>query len=220
MNNKLIVALDVDSFDKAKKLINKLSPYVNIFKVGSELFVSAGPGIIEYINKKRKKVFLDLKFFDIPNTVAKATLAAARHNVFMLTLHVSGGSDMLKKAKKALKDKNKMPLLLGVTVLTSKEVKSRREIIKLAHLAKKESLDGIVCSARETTSVKKACGKNFIVVNPGIRPSWAKEDDQKRITTPKEAVENGADFIVIGRPITEAKNPALAAKRILKELEG
>lgn len=214
MKNKLIIALDVNSFDKAKKLVDKLSPYVNIFKVGNELFTSCGPEIINYINKKRKKAFLDLKFFDIPNTVEKATLAAARHKIFMLTLHITGGFDMLKKAKNALKGK-KRPLLIGVTVLTSKKGKNTaKEVIKLARIAKKAKLDGVVCSAKETKRVKKACGKKFIVVNPGIRPSWAKVDDQKRVTTPEQAIKDGVDFIVIGRPITKTKNPVSAIKKI------
>lgn len=220
MRNKLIVALDVNSFDKAKKLIDKLSPYINIFKVGSELFTSCGPQIINYINKKGKKAFLDLKFFDIPNTVQKATLAAAEHRVFMTTLHITGGFDMLKKAANALKGKKKRPLLVGVTVLTSKAGKNiAKEVTKLALIAKKAGLDGIVCSAKETRRVKKACGKKFIAVNPGIRPLWAARGDQKRITTPEKAIENGADFIVIGRPITKARDPVSAAKKILEGLK-
>ncbi|MGB2705390.1 MAG: orotidine-5'-phosphate decarboxylase [Candidatus Omnitrophota bacterium] len=220
MKAKLIVALDVDSFDKARRLVDKLSPYVNIFKVGSELFTACGPKIINYVNKKRKKVFLDLKFHDIPNTVGKATVAAAKHKVFMLTLHAAGGFDMLKKAANALKGRRKRPLLVGVTVLTSKADKDvKKEVLKLAKITKKAGLNGIVCSAKETRYVKKACGKEFIAVNPGIRPAWTrKEDDQKRVATPKEAIKNGADFIVIGRPITKAKNPAFATKKILEEL--
>lgn len=218
MYKKLIVALDVDSFDKAKKLIDKLAPYVSVFKVGSELFTSCGPKIIDYINKKRKKVFLDLKFYDIPNTVKRATLAAAKHRVFMLTLHTSGGFDMLKEASGALKGKKQKPLLVGVTVLTSKKARGSSEVVKLARLAKKSGLDGVVCSAKETRQVKKACGKDFIVVNPGIRPAWAEKQDQKRVATPEEAIRNGADFIVIGRPITEAKDPVEATKKILAEI--
>ena len=218
MKNKLIIALDVNSFEKAKKLVDKLAPYVSIFKVGNELFTSCGPKIINYINKKRKKTFLDLKFFDIPNTVKKAVLAATKHNVFMLTLHTTGGPDMLKKVVGSLKSKKK-PLLIGVTILTSKnDKKAPKKVVKLARVAKVAGLSGIVCSAKETKKVKKVFGKRFLVINPGIRPSWAGKDDQKRVTTPSEAIRNGADFIVIGRPITQAKNVTLAAKRILKEL--
>lgn len=219
MKNRLIIALDVNSFDKAKKLVDKLVPYADIFKVGAELFTASGPKIIDYINRKRKKVFLDLKFFDIPNTARRATIAAAKQKVFMLTLHVVGGFNMLKEAQSALRDKKRRPFLIGVTVLTSKATKSAtKEVLKLARLAKRAGLDGVVCSADETNEVKEACGKKFLVVNPGIRPLWAKRDDQKRIVTPEEAIKNGVDFIVVGRPITRAKNPALAAKKILEEL--
>jgi orotidine-5'-phosphate decarboxylase len=236
MNNKIIIALDVNSFEKAKELVDALSPNIDIFKVGSELFTSTGPEIIDYINKRQKKVFLDLKFFDIPTTVKKAVLAAAKHNVFMLTLHVTGGADMLKEASGAVKGKGKRPLLVGVTLLTSKADKnSAEEVTRLARIAQDAGLDGIVCSARETKEIKNIFGEKLLVINPGIRPSWAqkdlsseahllrdstlaKEDDQKRVATPSEAIKSGADFIVIGRPITQAEDPASAAKKILKEL--
>lgn len=220
MKNKLIVALDVNSFEKAKKLIDKLSPHVNVFKVGNELFVNSGPKIINYINKKRKKVFLDLKFFDIPNTIRRAVLSAARLNVFMLTLHISGGSEMLKEAVSAVKGKKRKPLLVGVSVLTSTAGKNAgKEVVKLAKIAKAAGLDGVVCSAKETRQVKKACGKKIIVVNPGIRPIWAARGDQKRVTTPNAAIENGANFIVVGRPITQADDPKVAVRDILKEMK-
>jgi len=231
MKDKLIVALDVDSFEKAGRLIDILSPYVNIFKVGSQLFVNSGPSIVEYINRKKKKVFLDLKFYDIPNTVEKACIEASRHKVFMLTIHSEGGPDMLKRAVRCMKKRKKRPLLVGVTVLTSKEDKdAKQKVLELAKVSKKAGLNGIVCSSRETWLVKKTCGKNFIVVNPGIRPKWYGKDDlsseakhgrylakedQKRVATPEEALKNGADFIVIGRPITEAQDPAMAVERIL-----
>ena len=187
--------------------------------MGNELFTSSGPRVIDYIRRKKKKVFLDLKFFDIPNTVEKAVLAAARHDVFMLTLHISGGPDMMKRASRTLKGKNKRPLLVGVTVLTSSAGKAaEKNVIRLARTAKTAGLDGVVCSAKETGRVKRVCGSRFIVVNPGIRPVWAKRDDQKRVATPREAIENGADFIVVGRPITQTKDPALAAKKILKQI--
>ena len=219
MQNKLIVALDVDSLDKAKHLVDVLSPSVRIFKVGSQLFVNSGPAIIDYINKKKKKVFLDLKFYDIPNTVEKACIEAARHKVFMLTLHASGGFEMLSKAQSALKRMKKKPLLVGVTVLTSKEDKNAKTtVLELAKLSQKAGLNGVVCSPKETWLVKKVCGTKFIVVNPGIRPTWARAGDQKRFTTPKEAIQAGADFIVVGRPITEAANPSEAAKKILEEI--
>jgi orotidine-5'-phosphate decarboxylase len=220
MKNKLIVALDVDSFEKAKKLIDKLSPYVNIFKVGSELFTNSGPKIIEYINEKQKKTFLDLKFYDIPNTVKRATLAAAKHKVFMMTFHASGGQDMLSEAVNGINGRAVRPLLVAVTVLTSKAERSAlKQVIRLAKITQKAGLDGIVCSANETKRVKKIFGKKFLVINPGIRPKWAQKNDQKRVTSPEEAVKNGADFIVVGRPITEAKNPVSATREILEELK-
>jgi len=176
--------------------------------------------IIDYINKKRKKVFLDLKLYDIPNTVARATLAGAQKNIFMMTLHASGGYDMLNSAYSSLKKIKRKPILLGVTVLTSKKIKhAEKEVIRLATLSKKAGLNGIVCSPKETKRIKKLLGKKFIVVNPGIRPLWAVKNDQARIATPKEALKNGADFIVIGRPITKAKNPIYAIKEIIKELK-
>jgi len=216
MIDKIIVALDVNSFEKAKELVDKLSPHVNIFKVGSQLFVNSGLEIIKYINKKKKKTFLDLKFYDISNTVEKACIEAARHNIFMLTIHAQGGFEMLERAAGGLRGRKKKPLLLGVTVLTSMDDKNaKQKVLELAKLAQKAGLNGIVCSPQETWLVKKVCGKKFIVVNPGIRPDWAGKDDQKRITTPKQALKNGADFIVIGRPITQAKDPVLAVKRIM-----
>ena len=220
MDNRLIVALDVGTFEKAKELVDKLAGHVGIFKVGPELFTGCGPKIIEYINKKKKKVFLDFKFLDIPNTVKKATLQAAQHKVFMLTLHTTGGLHMLREAAGAVKDIKNRPLLVGVTVLTSTEVENTtEEVLKLSKIAHAAGLDGIVCSAKETKHVKEIFGNELLIVNPGIRPEWAAKNDQKRVATPKEAMINGANFIVVGRPITEAKNPAHAAEKILKELK-
>lgn len=220
VKTKLIVALDGNSFDKEISLVDTLSPHVEIFKVGSALFTSCGPKIIQYINEKSRKVFLDFKFLDIPNTVKKATLSAAEHNVFMLTLHITGGLHMLKEAVLAVKGRKNRPLLVGVTVLTSTEVENtREEVLKLAKIAEKAGLDGIVCSAKETRHVKETFESGLLIVNPGIRPRWAEAHDQKRVATPKEAVENGADFIVVGRPITEVADPASAAKKILMELK-
>jgi len=235
MTNKLIVALDVDSYEKAHKLIDFLTPHVDIFKIGSELFIAYGPDIIEHIHRKEKKVFLDLKLFDIPNTVRKAALAAARRKVYMITLHITGGRDMLKEATKAIAGEKDKPLLIGVTVLTSKEGDNvSGEVLKMARVAEKTGLDGIVCSARETKKIKDIFGEKLIVVNPGIRPTWfqknlssetkqqgglPKKDDQKRVATPKEAMRDGANFIVVGRPIIEANDPARAAKKILDELK-
>lgn len=220
MVTKLIVALDVNRFDKAKMLVDKLSTAVDIFKVGSELFTHCGPKIIEYINKKGKKAFPDFKFLDIPNTVKKATLSAAEHKVFMLTLHITGGLHMLKEAAGAVKHKKSRPLLVGVTVLTSQETENTtQEVLKLAKMAYKAGLDGVVCSAKETKHVKELFAGELLVVNPGIRPAWAPKADQKRVMTAREAAANGADYIVVGRPIIEAEDPVLAADKILEELK-
>lgn len=227
MNNKLIVALDVDSLDKAKRLVDMLYPAVKVFKVGNELFTSCGPEAVKMIHKKNAKVFLDLKYHDIPNTVAKAVKRAAEMGVFMLNMHASGGSAMMKAAKHAA-NSNRM-CLLAVTVLTSIDKRSLKDLgirktplnqVKhLALLAKRSGIDGVVCSAQEADAVRKLCGRNFVIVTPGIRPKSADVTDQKRITTPSYAISKGADYIVVGRPITLAKDPLNAAKSILKEIE-
>ena len=221
MKTKLVVALDVDTFEKAKKLVDELAGHVSVFKVGPALFTGCGTKIIEHINEIKEKIFLDFKFLDIPNTVKKATLQAAKHKVFMLTLHTTGGLHMLREAAVAVKDIKNRPLLIGVTVLTSMETENTtEEVLKLAKVAHKAGLDGIVCSAKETKHVKEVFRDELLIVNPGIRPEWAaQDDDQKRVATPKEAAIDGADFIVVGRPITEAKDPVEAAEKILKELK-
>lgn len=231
--DKLIVALDVDSLSAAKELIDKLYPAVKIFKIGSQLFTSAGPAAAEMVKAKGAKVFLDLKFHDIPNTVAGAARAATRLGVFMLNLHVQGGFDMMKQAAlvvRAEADKLKIekPILLGVTVLTSmgekdlKDLEIRKgvksQVTYLAKLAKDAGLDGVVASADEIQPIRWTCGDDFIILTPGIRPEWANKGDQKRTATPKEAVKLGADYIVVGRPILEAKDPRQAAEEIAKEI--
>jgi len=225
MKNRTIVALDVDDLRAAKKLVDELYPFIKIFKIGKELFTSAGPEAIDMVHKKGAKVFLDLKFHDIPNTVAKTIKAACKMRIFMTNIHVSGGSEMMSAAVTAKKRK-KHPMLLGVTVLTSLDkaglsevgVKAspKKQVASLALLAKKNKLDGVVCSAKEIETVRKACGKRFIIVTPGIRTSTNKTQDQKRIATPEYAFTQGADYIVIGRPITQTKDPLLAAKQILE----
>jgi len=220
MDSKLIIALDVDSLAKAKQLITKLYKHVRVFKVGSQLFTACGPEVISYIKKKKCEVFLDLKFFDIPNTVEKAVLAAAAKGVFMVTLHATGGRDMLKRASASLRGKRKRPLLVGVTVLTSKNASGTSgEVLRLAGIAKKCGLDGIVCSPEETEPVKKEYGRKFLVINPGIRPRWAVKNDQKRIATPRGAIRKGCDFLVIGRPVIKARDPVVAVKKILNEMD-
>jgi len=207
----VILALDVDSFAKAKYFVNKLYPQIKIFKVGIQLFTHAGPRIVEYINKKGAQVFLDLKFFDIPHSVAKAVRQAVRLRVKMLTLHILGDQDMLKQALKAAKEEAKRlrvkrPLLIGVTVLTSKETTSS-DVLTLAKIGIECGLDGVVCSAREAALIRREIKKKFLIVTPGIRPEGVSSYDQKRTVTVKEAIKAGSDFLVIGRPILEAKEP-------------
>lgn len=204
IKDKLIVALDVDTLSEAKKFVDKLYPSVKIFKVGSQLFTACGPEAVKMIAQRGAKVFLDLKSHDIPNTVKKAVEAASQLKVFMLTVHLSGGKEMLQAAVSV----PNRPKIVGVTVLTSQsEDNTASKVLELAKLAKDAGLDGVVCSVAETAMIKKALGKDFLVVNPGIRPKDSSSNDQKRVATPKEAIDAGADFIVMGRPILEAKDP-------------
>lgn len=247
MKNKkgqLIVALDVDTFEEARVLVDSLSSVVDIFKVGSQLFTACGPEIVRYIQKQGKKIFLDLKYHDIPNTVSYSTSGAivlssggtlgskiagqmdSSRGLFMLTVHISGGPDMLKAAVKAAKDKAeelnvKKPYIVGVTVLTSEAKTDMTDdiILERARLAKQCGLDGVVASSQEAAAIRREMGDDFIIVTPGIRPSGSASDDQQRISTPREAVKNGSHFLVVGRPIVKAENPLLAAKEILKEIQ-
>ncbi len=233
IKDRLIVALDVPSLKEAEKLVKTLSPAVNIFKVGKELFTSAGPDVVKMIHAKKKKVFLDLKFHDIPNTVGSACEAAAKLGVFMLNVHVSGGRAMLYAAAQSVAKgsrgrKTKAPILLGVTVLTSmteedlKETgvkkKVQDQVRDLAKLAQNCGLDGVVASGQEIELIRKATSPSFIIVTPGVRPLWAAHGDQKRIVTPVQAMQKGAHFIVVGRPITQSTDPCKAARDILEEI--
>jgi orotidine-5'-phosphate decarboxylase len=221
---KLIVALDVDTLKKAKSLVDRLYPAVKIFKIGSQLFTKEGPEAVRMVRKKGAQVFLDLKFHDIPNTVAQAVESARGHGVFILNIHASGGSEMMKAAVLA-RGKNKKPFLLAVTMLTSMD---KRELVnigipgtplvqvkKLAMLAKKCGMDGVVCSGHEIDLVRRSCGRDFIVLTPGIRPPGCSVQDQKRTMTPDVAAKKGADYIVVGRPVTQAKDPLESAKNII-----
>ena len=219
---QLIVALDVDTLDQAQRLLDKLYPEINIFKIGPQLFTAFGPQLIDLLHKKGAQVFLDLKYFDIPNTVALAVAAATRLKVKMLTLHISGGQEMLKAAvgsataqAKALKIPK--PLLIGVTVLTSQTAQSG-EVLALVKQGIACGLDGVVCSAREVVVLRRKIKKNFIVVTPGIRPDNSGKDDQKRIATVSEAIKAGSNFLVIGRPILKAKNPLATVEKLLGDL--
>lgn len=231
---KVIVALDVPTGNEALRLVEELEE-ARIFKVGLELFTAAGPALVEELTRRGKKVFLDLKYHDIPNTVAGAVRSATRHGVAMLTLHTSGGTEMMHRAgqaaaEEASKRGQPRPLLLGVTVLTSlqdadlEEVgissPARVQVLRLARLARRAGLDGVVSSPQEIELIKEDLGKDFLVVTPGIRPAGAQSDDQKRILTPAEAVRRGADYLVIGRPVTASPSPRKALLGILRELAG
>jgi len=213
---KIILALDVDSFSKAKYFVNKLCPKIKIFKVGIQLFTLCGPKIAEFIHKKGAGIFLDLKFFDIPNAVAHAVRCAVRLKVKMLTLHIVGGESMLKAAVEAAKQesrhlKTRRPFLIGVTILTSQEA-CPAEVLRLTKLALGCGLDGVVCSAQEAALLRREIKKKFIIVTPGIRLNREIRDDQKRTATAKQAVKAGSSFLVVGRPIIESPTPLSALK--------
>lgn len=223
--NPLIVALDVETFDEAKALVSKLGDSIEIYKIGSQLFTAYGPQAVREIASVGRKIFLDLKFHDIPNTVANAVESAVALNVFMLTVHTIGGKEMLEAAAHAAKNKSealgvKRPLVVGVTVLTSdaKAVNIRDLVLERARLAFESGLDGVVASPQEAAFIRREFGPDFIIVTPGIRPSDASADDQKRVATPKSAIESGSNFLVVGRPIVKAKDPRQAAQDILREI--
>jgi len=227
VSERLIVALDVDQIEKAEKLVDILIPYVRLFKVGSFLFTAEGPKVLDMVARKGGKVFLDLKYCDIPNVVSKSVRMAQRHGVFSLTLSILGGRTMLEEAALV----HPRPLLWGVTILTSldaldmKELGISREIgeevIALAKMAESAGLEGVVASPLEIEPIRKATRKDFTIVTPGIRPIAREQslrDDQKRVMTPGEALRKGADYIVIGRPIIESPDPVAAVKSILQEM--
>lgn len=231
---KLIVALDLDSYRKAARLVKMLSPYVKVFKVGNILFTQCGPKIVKYIHKRGAKVFLDLKYNDIPNTVSKAAVEATKMGVYMVNVHALSGKEAMRVTAKAVAQEAKKlhifkPILVAVTVLTSLHEEDlaplglkdsvEENVLRLAGAAKESGLDGVVASPREIGIIKEKFGENFVVVTPGIRPAWAQDKgDQKRVMTPAEAIKKGADFIVIGRPILEAKKPVKAVRAILEEI--
>jgi orotidine-5'-phosphate decarboxylase len=219
---KIILALDAKGMKDAGHFVDILYPKIKIFKIGPVLFTAYGPKVIELVHKKGGQVFLDLKFHDIPNTVSEAVRQAVRLKVKMLTLHVSGAEEMLSGAAQAAsqeagKLKIKKPQLLGITVLTSDKSSGNTQelVIKRALLAKKSGLDGVVCSVWEAAAVRRSCGKDFIIVTPGIRPVGADTSDQKRVATAQAAFKEGADYIVVGRPILEAADPVIAFKEIM-----
>jgi orotidine-5'-phosphate decarboxylase len=233
MRNPIIAALDVPTAEEALKLAAEIAPAVGAFKIGSELFTAAGPEIVRRVRGTGASVFLDLKFHDIPNTVAKSVAAAVQLDVQMLTVHTSGGFDMLRAAEQAAEEGawkagRTPPLVLGVTVLTSLNAGALREIgldanveyqvRRLATVATRAGLRGLVCSPQEVARLKPVIPPNMQLVTPGIRTGTEKADDQKRTLTPKEAIAAGANWLVIGRPIYAAENPRAAAENILNSL--
>lgn len=230
VSSPVIVALDYDNAEAALAMAGQLDPAVCRVKVGKELFTIAGPDLVRKLVEAGFQVFLDLKFHDIPNTVAAAVRAAANLGVWMVNVHASGGERMMRAAAEALAPLGeKRPLLIGVTVLTSTAEDElapvgvtrplKEQVVALAHLAKDCGLDGVVCSAQEAEPLKAACGKEFALVTPGIRPAGSDAGDQRRIVTPVQALKNGSDYLVIGRPITGADNPAQALAAIVEDIQ-
>ncbi len=230
---RIIFALDVEHFREAQRWVNLLKDHVGLFKVGKQLFTHAGPKVIDMIRQKGQKVFLDLKFHDIPNTVSKAGEEATKHQVTMFNLHALGGFEMMKKTVEASRAVAKnlaipKPIILAVTLLTSmdegtlKEVGLKGPILeavgRLALLAKEAGVDGVVASPQEIGIIREKCGKDFLIVTPGIRAPGDKKDDQKRTLSPKEAITAGADYLVIGRPIREATDPIEVVQRIIEDI--
>ncbi|RJO65561.1 MAG: orotidine-5'-phosphate decarboxylase [Candidatus Omnitrophota bacterium] len=220
INDKLIVALDVDTLERAERFVDILYPQVKLFKVGSQLFTAHGPEAIKMIGAKGGRVFLDLKLHDIPNTVKNAVYTGtSQQAVFMMTVHTEGGIEMMRYAsegavKKAAELKIERPFIVGVTVLTSSAT-TLEEVVKRALTAKNAGLDGVVCSVHEAPAVRKNCGKDFILVTPGIRSQGEETADQKRVATAQDAIQAGANFIVVGRPILEANDPLAVAEELL-----
>jgi len=225
LDPKVVVALDFDKKNDALSFVDKISPSDCKLKVGKEMFTYFGPEFVKTLTDKGFDVFLDLKFHDIPNTVAKAVTAAADLGVWMVNVHASGGKQMMTKAKQALENYgNDAPLLIAVTVLTSMSKADlcdlgitktpAQQVDLLANLAKQSGLDGVVCSAMEAEQLKQSLGKEFKLITPGIRPAGFSSDDQQRIMTPEQAIKVGVDYLVIGRPITKSSDPQLVLQQI------
>lgn len=229
-DKRLIVVLDYPDLNSALAMADTLDPRLCRVKVGKELYTRAGPEVLRALKSRGFEVFLDLKYHDIPNTVAQAVLAAAEAGVWMVNVHASGGARMMMAARDALNkiSPESRPLLIGVTVLTSMSQEElnalgvsgslQEQVIRLAGLAKDSGLDGVVCSALEAQRIKQVCGPEFVTVTPGIRPAGSSANDQTRIMTPEQAIRSGADYLVVGRPITAASDPMDATKRILAEI--
>ena len=236
MRDRLIVALDTDDGEEIDWLSGMLMDSVRWFKMGFQAFSALGMEAFPWFKQNGHKTFVDLKFHDIPNTVARDVGMMTKHGANMINMHASGGLEMMQAARDSADDAAyeadiPRPILLGVTILTSiEEINFQQgfasartladQVVYLAQLAQEAGLDGVVASSLEIDPIRKACGDNFLIVTPGIRPEWAESDDQRRITTPAEAIRRGTDYIVVGRPIIEADDPLEAAEMILDEMRG
>ena len=233
-DNRLIVALDVHSMPDVRALVETLGDTVSYYKVGMELFYRVGAEVLTYLHDQKKSIFLDLKLHDIPNTVAEGLCSLINLHADMLNVHASGGYEMMRISvervhEKAAQDGIPTPKLIAVTILTSigsddwKEMgfsqEIREQVIRFATLAKKAGMDGVVASPQEAAAIREACGPDFLIVTPGIRPAGAEINDQSRIATPSVALRNGATHLVVGRPIRAAKDPKAAAEAIIREME-
>jgi orotidine-5'-phosphate decarboxylase len=231
--DRLIIALDVETADNALRIVRETAQFAGAFKIGLQLFASEGPRFVGELCSAGHKIFLDLKFHDIPNTVAKAGVEAARLGVWMFNIHALGGNEMMRRCVSEVGSFSESsnipkPKIIAVTVLTSSsddtlreigiEAKANDEVVRLAKLAESGGLDGVVASARETELIRQSCGSKFLIVTPGIRPSDASNDDQQRVMTPVDAIRAGADHLVVGRPITSVTDVSAAAEKILNEI--
>ena len=233
--DRIFVALDYDNMEDAKRLVEKLGDNISMYKVGLESYLNTDGKLIDYLHEKGKKVFLDLKFHDITNTVKMACTNAIKKNVFMFNIHCSNGSKTMKEVAELVKESKSESLLIGVTILTNlgendifemykSDLKLGEIVLNLAMLARNNGMHGIVCSPQEAKDVKEKLGEKFVTVCPGVRPKFTlnadgkSNDDQTRIMTPADAIKQGVDFLVVGRPITRAENPLETAKLILEEI--
>ena len=233
IRHRLIVALDVDSRERAEALVLRLRAEVGVFKVGKQLFLHSGPEVVRMIHRHGGEVFLDLKFHDIPHTVARAGIEAARLGVRFFDLHASGSFEMMQRThaevtRACRRDNLRRPKILAVTVLTSLGKGDLRrvgvadgvesQVVRLARLAHRAGMDGVVASPHEIARIRRECGRGFVIVTPGVRPASAEHDDQKRVMTPGEAMRAGADYLVLGRPILEAPDPLAVAREVVADM--
>jgi len=233
IRHRLIFALDVESLGEAERLVRLLASEVGVFKVGKQLFLHVGPEVIRMVQRHGADVFLDLKFHDIPHTVARAGVEAARLGVRFFDLHASGSFDMMERTRAEVmrvcrREAIRRPKILAVTVLTSLGRSDLRrvgvadevedQVVRLARLARRAGMDGVVASALEVARIRRECGRGFLIVTPGVRPAGGAENDQKRVMTPEEAMRAGADYLVIGRPIRDARDPLATARGVVAEM--